>query len=101
MHYITSMARISWAKSILTHFFLFDSNLTGFFFFAALLLNLPKSLVPVVTHMKRDTGIFFNHRQACTSDMLIFLLSAPVRARRPPGIRIVVSGISRDTSWQV
>jgi arginine/serine-rich splicing factor 4/5/6 len=25
---------------------------------------------------------------------------APVRARRPPGIRIVVSGISRDTSWQ-
>ncbi|KAH9004994.1 hypothetical protein EDB86DRAFT_2796225 [Lactarius hatsudake] len=25
---------------------------------------------------------------------------APVRARRPPGIRILVSGISRDTSWQ-
>jgi len=25
---------------------------------------------------------------------------APMRARRPPGIRIVVSGISRDTSWQ-
>jgi arginine/serine-rich splicing factor 4/5/6 len=25
---------------------------------------------------------------------------APVRARRPPGIRIMVSGISRDTSWQ-
>ena len=24
-----------------------------------------------------------------------------VRARRPPGFRIVVSGISRDTSWQV
>jgi arginine/serine-rich splicing factor 4/5/6 len=23
-----------------------------------------------------------------------------VRARRPPGIRIIVSGISRDTSWQ-
>lgn len=23
------------------------------------------------------------------------------RARRPPGIRLVVSGISRDTSWQV
>jgi arginine/serine-rich splicing factor 4/5/6 len=26
--------------------------------------------------------------------------SAPVRARRPPGVRILVSGISRDTSWQ-
>ncbi|KAI0053911.1 hypothetical protein FA95DRAFT_1600429 [Auriscalpium vulgare] len=25
---------------------------------------------------------------------------APPRARRPPGIRIIVSGISRDTSWQ-
>jgi len=25
---------------------------------------------------------------------------APVRARRPPGIRIVVFGISKDTSWQ-
>jgi len=25
---------------------------------------------------------------------------APTRARRPPGIRIVVLGISRDTSWQ-
>jgi len=25
---------------------------------------------------------------------------APVRARRPPGIRIIVFGISRDTSWQ-
>lgn len=24
-----------------------------------------------------------------------------VRARRPPGYRLVVSGISRDTSWQV
>lgn len=23
------------------------------------------------------------------------------RARRPPGFRLVVSGISRDTSWQV
>ncbi|KAH9966516.1 hypothetical protein BC827DRAFT_1152949 [Russula dissimulans] len=26
---------------------------------------------------------------------------APTRARRPPGIRIVVLGISRDTSWQL
>ncbi|KAF9066317.1 hypothetical protein BDP27DRAFT_1227692 [Rhodocollybia butyracea] len=25
---------------------------------------------------------------------------AAVRARRPPGIRIIVSGLSRDTSWQ-
>ncbi|KAI0273468.1 hypothetical protein BC834DRAFT_921535 [Gloeopeniophorella convolvens] len=25
---------------------------------------------------------------------------APMRARRPPGIRIIVHGISRDTSWQ-
>ncbi|KAI0005882.1 hypothetical protein BJV74DRAFT_875010 [Russula compacta] len=25
---------------------------------------------------------------------------APMRARRPPGIRIIVFGISRDTSWQ-
>lgn len=24
-----------------------------------------------------------------------------VRARRPPGFRLIVSGISRDTSWQV
>lgn len=24
-----------------------------------------------------------------------------VRARRPPGFRVIVSGISRDTSWQV
>lgn len=23
------------------------------------------------------------------------------RARRPPGYRVIVSGISRDTSWQV
>lgn len=23
------------------------------------------------------------------------------RSRRPPGIRLIVSGISRDTSWQV
>jgi hypothetical protein len=99
MRYTISMARIFWAKSILTHFFL-RFNLTGFF--AALLSNLLKSLVPVVTtRMKRDTGTCFYCRQACTSDMLIFLLSAPVRARRPPGIRIVVSGISRDTSWQV
>ncbi|KAF5387569.1 hypothetical protein D9757_006520 [Collybiopsis confluens] len=27
--------------------------------------------------------------------------TAGVRARRPPGIRIIVSGLSRDTSWQV
>lgn len=26
--------------------------------------------------------------------------SAP-RSRRPPGIRLIVSGVSRDTSWQV
>jgi hypothetical protein len=25
----------------------------------------------------------------------------PPRSRRPPGIRLIVSGISRDTSWQV
>jgi arginine/serine-rich splicing factor 4/5/6 len=27
--------------------------------------------------------------------------STSSRARRPPGIRILVSGLSRDTSWQV
>ena len=28
------------------------------------------------------------------------IFSAP-RSRRPPGIRLIVSGVSRDTSWQV
>jgi hypothetical protein len=29
-----------------------------------------------------------------------FFLRAP-RSRRPVGIRLIVSGVSRDTSWQV
>lgn len=29
-----------------------------------------------------------------------FFLYSP-RARRPPGIRLIVTGVSRDTSWQV
>jgi len=30
----------------------------------------------------------------------LFFPRAP-RSRRPPGIRLIVSGVSRDTSWQV
>jgi hypothetical protein len=34
------------------------------------------------------------------TDPTILSFSAP-RSRRPPGIRLIVSGVSRDTSWQV
>jgi hypothetical protein len=32
--------------------------------------------------------------------LTLFFPCSP-RARRPPGIRLVVTGVSRDTSWQV
>jgi hypothetical protein len=37
------------------------------------------------------TFFFFHHA----------IWSSGPRSRRPPGVRLVVSGISRDTSWQV
>lgn len=60
MHYIISMARISWAKSmpILLPYYLVPNKR---FFFTASSLNLLKSLVLVVTRTKRDTGTFLNH----------------------------------------
>jgi hypothetical protein len=59
MHYITSMARISWAKSILTHFFLFDSNLTGFFFFCSIVVEFAKESRPRRDPYEERYGYFF------------------------------------------
>jgi hypothetical protein len=71
-----------------------------FFIFIASLLNLLRSPVLVVTLTKIDTGIP-KSLEGKYQEKYSWYPSAPVRARRPPGIRIVVLGISKDTSWQV
>jgi hypothetical protein len=68
-------------------------------FYTVLLLNLPKNLDLVVSRMKTDTGTLFI--ASYRFEHMLMIGRAPVRARRPPGIRTLVSGISRDTSWQV
>lgn len=99
MLYFISMAKILWARSIPILLLAYGS-LNRNFILIALLLNSPRSPVLVVTLTTTDMGIRKSfkgkYREICSWNS-----SAPVRARRPPGIRLVVSGISRDTSWQV
>jgi hypothetical protein len=43
------------------------------------------------------TGIFFTYQRPAVN----LTTDYRPRTRRPPGFRVTVSGVSRDTSWQV
>jgi hypothetical protein len=66
-----------------------------------LLLNLLKKAVLVATYTKGtgDMGMVEDVGRTI-ADEFVSTSSAP-RTRRPPGYRLIVSGVSRDTSWQV
>ena len=51
---------------------------------------------------RRDPYVDDRYANRClVTHFFKLILTSSARARRPPGIRIVVTGISRDTSWQV
>lgn len=69
------------------------------------LLNSQKRADPAAMSTKAIEIMGMETGYKCTqadrdSPFLSHSLRAP-RSRRPPGIRLIVSGVSRDTSWQV
>ncbi|KAI0957751.1 hypothetical protein AcW1_006040 [Taiwanofungus camphoratus] len=78
MPFITSTARLSWAPSMPLRVRFSTSDIVADFF-CSIVVEFAKESRP-----RRD----------------VYEAERPPRARRPPGHRLIVSGISRDTSWQ-
>jgi len=93
----TSMANPSWAPSMSSFIV---SMTTDADFPSSIVVEFAKESRPRrEVHEERSYGYDLCGNITFLPPNTIFD-SAP-RSRRPPGIRLIVSGVSRDTSWQV